>query len=291
MQLKICTVCLLLLATLTTTISCEQVKKKTPVASKTADSTSFRYDLANPTRVTLPHALDEISGISYYPKDTSVFAIVDEDGIFYKINLHGETTAKSWKFDKKHDYEDLVRLDSVFYILISNGDIDALRFNGDSISHQKYKADEGGKKVNEFETLYYDDEKKKIIMICKRCEDDKKSEVTALGFDPASGTFTGEVFKINVKDIDQKLNKEKIELKPSAAAINPITNELYIISSVSKLLVITDRNGNFKDAYELDPAKFNQPEGISFTPDGTMLISNELGDKENATILIFKYRR
>ena len=194
MQLKICTVYFLLLATFTTTISCQQASKKTTVASKPTDSTTFRYDLTNPTRVLLPHALDEISGISYYPKDTSVFAIVDEDGIFYKINLHGETTAKSWKFDKKHDYEDLIRLDSVFYVLISNGDIDALRFTGDSISHQKYKADEGGKKANEFETLYYDEEKKKIIMICKACEDDKKSEVTALGFDPSSGAFTGEVY-------------------------------------------------------------------------------------------------
>lgn len=291
MQLKICTDYILLLVILTTTLSCEQTKKKTPVPSKPTESVSFHYDLANPVKVNLPHALDEISGMVYYPKDTSVFAIIDEDGIFYKIHLHGETTAKSWKFDKKHDYEDLVRIDSVFYILISNGDIDALKFVGDSVSHQKYKAEEGGKKMNEFETLYYDDKLKKIVMICKDCEDDKKSGVTALGFDPASGTFTGPLFKIDVKAIDQHLNTHKMEFKPSAAAINPLTDELYIISSINKLLVITDRAGQFKDAYELDGKMFNQPEGITFTPNGDMLISNELGEKDNASILIFKYRK
>lgn len=280
-----------LFATLTTSYSCEQGKKKTPVASKPTDSTNFHYDLANPTKVKLPHALDEISGIVYYPKDTSVFAIIDEGGTFFKVHLHGETTVKTWQFDKKHDYEDLVRLDSTFFILVSNGDIDALKFYGDSIAHQKYKADEGGKKANEFETLYYDDEQKKIILICKDCEDDKKSAVTALGFDPYSGSYTGPVFTIDVKAVDQKLNKEKIQFKPSAAAINPVTNELYIISSVNKLLIITDRSGHFKDAYEIDTNLFNQPEGIAFTPDGDMLISNELGEKENATILIFKYRK
>src|ERR1044072_8689656 len=41
------------------------------------------YDLNNPLIIKLNSGLNEISGIAYYPKDTSVFAIIDEDGLLF----------------------------------------------------------------------------------------------------------------------------------------------------------------------------------------------------------------
>ena len=56
----------------------------------------------------------------------------------------------------------------------------------------------------------------------------------------------------------------------------------------NQLLIVTDRKGNTKEAYTLDPLIFSQPEGITFTPWGDMLISNEATDKYGtATLLIF----
>ena len=82
-----------------------------------------------------------------------------------------------------------------------------------------------------------------------------------------------------------------MKLKPSAIAINPVTNEFYILASVNKLLVVTDRQGKFKALYELDPAIYKQPEGIAFTPWGDMLISNESHETGLATILIIKNKQ
>src|SRR5688572_4010164 len=45
------------------------------------------YNLNQPSVLKLPPALDEISGIVYYPKDKSVLAINDEVGWLYKIFL------------------------------------------------------------------------------------------------------------------------------------------------------------------------------------------------------------
>src|SRR5690349_23484690 len=70
-------------------------------------SNSEAYDFANPKVIKLPEELDEISGIAYYPKDTSVFAIVDEAGILYKIPLKQPEHFKQWQFDKKRDFEDV----------------------------------------------------------------------------------------------------------------------------------------------------------------------------------------
>lgn len=247
------------------------------------------YDLNNPVKIALPLSLDEISGLSYYPKDSSVFAIIDEDGILFKIYLNGSGTIKEWRFDKKHDYEDVVLHDSTFYVLISNGDIETLKFKGDSIFKTKSAFPNAGKKTNEFETLYYDDTLG-LAMICKNCEADGKKAVSVLGYSPESSDYKT-LFSIDVQPIAKSIGEAKLHFKPSAAAINPVTNELYILASVNKLLVVADRNGKIKNAYPLDSEIFNQPEGITFTPTGDLIISNERGEEDAATILVFKPKK
>ncbi|MDB5200051.1 MAG: hypothetical protein JWO92_2014 [Chitinophagaceae bacterium] len=263
--------------------SCNSQKSK-PLA------TSAQYDLNHPVEFTLPEGLSEISGISYYPKDSSVFAIIDEDGLLFKIYLNGSGTIKQWRFDKKHDFEDVVMHDSTFYVLISNGDIETLKFVGDSIFANKSKLEDASKKTNEFETLYYDDALG-LVMMCKDCEDDKKKIVTAWGYSPDSMAYNPSLFSIDVKQIAEKTGDKKLHFKPSAAAINPVTNDLYILASVNKLLVVADRKGNVKEVYPLDPVIYKQPEGITFTPSGNLLISNEAAESGNANILIFKPKK
>lgn len=55
--------------------------------------------------------------------------------------------------------------------------------------------------------------------------------------------------------------------------------------------MITDVNGNFKNVYRIDPGIFKQPEGITFTPSGGMIISNEAADTGVADILYFSYNK
>ncbi len=95
------------------------------------------YDLNNPYRIKLGDPLAEISGISFYPKDSSVFAISDENGNLYKIYLNKRIKTVSWKFDKTHDFEDVVLHDSSFYVLESNGNIQTLQFSRKGIQFSK----------------------------------------------------------------------------------------------------------------------------------------------------------
>ena len=258
---------------------------------KTLSPNNLRYDLLNPTVIKLPEGLAEISGITYYPKDTAVFAIEDEAGTLYKIYLT-RNEIKTWRFDKKHDYEDVVLLDSIFYVLISNGDIESIQFgNGDSIITNKFIFPDADKKTNEFESLYFDDSLKQLILFCKNCEDDGKKRVSAWGYSLDSKQFTPSVLSIDVEPITQNLGEQKMKLKPSATAVNPVTNELYILSSINHLLIVTDRAGKFKEVFELDPAIYKQAEGIAFTPAGDMIISNESHETGLANILIIKNKK
>ena len=128
-------------------------------------------------------------------------------------------------------------------------------------------------------------------MLCKDCQDDKKKTLSVWTIDLNSLEYTPAAFSIDVVPIDKKLGEDKIRFKPSAAGLNPVTNELYILASVNKLLVVADRKGNVKEVYNLDPKIFKQPEGITFTPTGDLLISNEAALTGAANILIYKRKK
>ncbi len=248
------------------------------------------YNLNKPAKLHLRTELDEISGLAYYPKDTSVFAITDEHSWLYKIHLTGNFPIEKWKFSKGQDFEDLVMHDSTFYVLESNGNITTFKFlPSQSLVTDMYSFNSGGK--NEFEILYYDNASGKFVLICKDCKNDNKKTVSAYSFDQVNRTFSNTAFyTIDATEIAQKLGENKIKFKPSAASINPLTNELFIISSVNKALVIADTNGNVKSVYALDPKIYKQPEGLTFTPSGDLIISNEAAGVGAAEVLIYKYK-
>jgi len=247
------------------------------------------YDLNHPVTVRLSSQLDEISGIIYYPKDTGIFAISDATGSLYKIFPDRNVTVQKWKFGDNDDFEDLQLVDSIFYVLSSKGNIVSVRFSGhDSIQTSSFKFPE---KKNEFESLYYDSALNKLVLICKDCHDDKKSTVSSWSFDLTNQTFGKGPVTLDADKIADNLQLKEVNFKPSAAAINPLTHELYIISSVNKALVIADENGAIKKAYPLSPRLYKQPEGLAFTPKGDLLISNEGSDEGSANIQIMKYKK
>lgn len=263
-------------------ISCDYGADKYP--------TPKDYDINHPVIVELPSELNEISGIVYYPKDTSVFAISDATGSLYKIFPNRGVEVQKWKFGKNHDYEDLQLVDSTFYILSSSGDIEKLKFSQEGPANvEEIQFPEG--KQNEFESLYYDSTSGSLNLICKNCKHEAKDEISVWSLDLSTQNFTLATLKVNYSSLEQKFGKKKFEFKPSAAAINPLTNELFILSSINKLLVIADKDGMIKNAYPLDPAVYKQPEGIAFTPKGDLLISNESADTGPANILILKYKK
>jgi uncharacterized protein YjiK len=249
------------------------------------------YDLNHPAIIRLPGYLDEISGIAYYPKDKTVFAISDEKGWLYKIFLSGRKKIQKWKYAPGADFEDLVLVDSTFYVLQSNGNLLSYKFfTSDSVTVKTYNSPIPGK--NEFEILYWDREQHQLIMLCKDCEADNKNSLRSWAFDLTALTFLPDpAYIIDVRQIEDLMQEKKVKFKPSAAAIQPGTGRLFIISSINKVLVIADRNGNPEKVYRINPKLYKQPEGLTFTPGGDLLISNESADVGSANILIFKYTR
>ncbi len=246
------------------------------------------YSLEKPYKISLPLELDEISGIVYHAEDTSVFAINDEQGWLYKIYPNHPQNTEKWRFYKGEDFEDLYLLNNNFYALQSNGNIVEFKFNGNSSVTVQENRFPFGK--SEFESIYYDTALQKLMIICKDCESDKKKALSLFTFDPQTNQYDFAPFNIDVKKVARSLGEKSMKFKPSAAAIHPITGNLYIISAINNLLLVTDKAGNMVEAVEINPGLFKQPEGICFTPSGTMIISNESADIGLANLLIYKYQ-
>ena len=144
---------------------------------------------------------------------------------------------------------------------------------------------------NEFEILYHHPKENKLILLCKDCEIDNKNSLTAFSFDLDSMAYSSSpAFIIDIRKIEDLLEEKRLRFKPSAAAIHPLTNELYIVSSINKVLVVADVNGIPKKVYKISPKLYKQPEGLTFTSKGDLIISNESADIGAANILFFKYK-
>ena len=249
------------------------------------------YNLNRPAIFKLPQSLDEISGIAYNKRDHSVLAINDERGWLYKVHLRDELDIQKWQYFKGADFEDLVLVDSTFFVLESNGNIIRFNFvNPDSVTVKEFDFPIEGR--NEFEILYHDKGRKQLIMLCKDCEADDKNSLTAYSFDLDSSAYvSAPAYVIDIRKIEKIMDEKKLRFKPSAATINPLTGELFIISSINKVLVIADLQGIPKKVFRINPKLYKQPEGMAFTPNGDLLVSNEFADIGAGNIFFIKYKQ
>jgi hypothetical protein len=277
-------------------MACKE-KRHSSSTPSTADTTTVatlqrnHYDLTKPEGITLGDKLHEISGIAYI-SDHIILGENDEQGKIFSIDptKPTDTDYPHTRFGGKGDYEDIAVVNSTAYLLISDGEIvEVPEYTKGGDVPGAIIAQMGGKH-NEFETLYYDKNVNSLIMLCKSCHHEKDVMRTAYRFDLSTKKFSDTAYyTISIGDVSAKVNEAEAKFFPSAAAISPVENKLYILSSIGKLLVVTDKRGKVEEAFKLDPSVFKQPEGIAFAPNGDLFISNEGGDG-NATLLKFPYK-
>lgn len=250
------------------------------------------YDITSPDQTDLGNKLREISGI-FWVNDTFMLANNDEAGRIFRLNPSDKKdfSYPNIKFAEKDDYEDIVKVGASVFVLVSTGKIIEVRGynNEDSVTYAVVATVPG--EDNEFESLYYDSSANSLIMLCKRCNKEKDKIRTAYQYDLTTRQLADSpYYKINIDLVRQKMNDSRQEFQPSAAAINPVQNKLYIVSSIGKILVIADKKGNVEHAFGISPTLFPQPEGMTFSANGDMYISNEAFD-DRATLLKFTFNK
>ncbi|MEO5947529.1 MAG: hypothetical protein ABIP79_11985 [Chitinophagaceae bacterium] len=235
----------------------------------------------------MPSVLVEISGITYM--DENRFATVqDEFGKIFIYNTQKNAVEKEIAFGADGDYEGLAMVNSTIWVLRADGMLfevtDAM---ADKPIVKQYKTQLTAK--HNVEGLCYDQARNRLLLAIKDGEPGGESYKGIYGFDLATKKMQLEpVFKINLDDkIFANLSSKKkkgVEMMPSSIAIHPLTKDIYITDGSNASLLVMNADGTLKKLFGLDKKEFNQPEGITFKPNGDMLISNE-GSKQPGNIL------
>jgi uncharacterized protein YjiK len=260
-------------------------------AATTTSDPTISYNFSAPDdKMELGSHLKEISGMAYIPGSNLILSENDEKGDIFTIDFSDKRDQiGKIKFGGKDDYEDIVYTDSAVYMLVSEGKIVQVMTRDSSLTTTEFNLEKGGK--NEFEAMYLDELTHSLILLCKECAHEKDEIRVAYRFDLATHSFSAEpAYTIHISDIQKMMGDDAAEFKPSAAGINPMTGKLFIVASVGKALVIATRDGKIEQVYKLDPVLYNQPEGLTFAPNGDLYISNE-GGEGTGTILKFNYRK
>lgn len=234
----------------------------------------------------LPKDLKEVSGIAWLTPHT--FACVqDEDGIIFIYNTKSKSITNKVEFGESGDYEGIAIVDKDAFIMRSDGTVFEVT-DFESKNKEVSSFSTGFSIKNNMETLTYNKETERLITVPKDegLENDNFKSIYEIDIDTKKTEDTP-FLKIDMNaDAFGDFRKKKAEktFNPSDAAIHPKTQDIYVLEGKNPKLVIFSSKGAIKKVIELNKDTFPQPEGITFSKDGILYISNE-ANKGPATLL------
>ncbi len=239
----------------------------------------------------MPKELDEISGITW-AGENKIACVQDEEGIIFIYNLTSNLVEKTINFSKAGDYEGLAIVDSTAYVLRSDGELfEIVNYLSENFEVKTHDTPFSGK--NNMESLTIDKKNNRLLLIPK--DKDLKSEdflgIYAFNLD-TKNIEENPIIQIKHNDpIFESKNKNKDDdketsnsINPADIAINPMDGNIYVVEAKKPQLLLLDAKGTVLKLHNLLQETFNQPEGIIFSPDGIMYISNE-GKNGTANIM------
>lgn len=268
---------------------------------------AFPYDLEHPIQtIVLPAELQEVSGISLL--DTTLIACVqDEKGIVYFVNSYSGKIVRQVSFYGEGDYEDIAVVGKQMFVLRSDGAL--FEITAQSSKSALSTIYNNFLPAKESEGLVYDSQEERLLIACKSKhlhKPEAKYERYIFAFDlkerklaehPALILDVREVQKFaisrglkfgmrKVGDNTTKRAEHSLRFAMSAIGIHPFTKDFYILSASDHFLLVCTQSGRLVEIVYLNPSICNKAEGISFLPNGDLLLSNE-GQSGAGTILRF----
>ncbi len=255
--------------------------------------------------LTLPAEMSDIAGLSLSPDGYSLIALNYKDGDIHYIDKWRGDYEYGVRFKHRGRYEGIEAVRNDVFIVKENGSI----VHVSELDSEKPKTKTFNTPLNAkfaVQGLTYHPIRNELLLACQgndgdRAFDDSES-IYVFDLD-SKELFRQPMFLIEDQAIFDYLNQQRPPLEegdelfykpptekpfePSAIAIHPRTDELFLISASSMLLVILSEDGDLLHAERLDPFLFTEPEGMCFDLDGTLYISSKGGRGSTGKIHLF----
>ncbi len=266
---------------------------------------AFAYDLSAPAATyILPEDLVEVSGVSWVGPG-QLAMIQDEKGHIYLLDEQQPEVIAEHDFGKKGDYEDIAVVGDTAFVLRSDGvlfEVPGFQ-SAEEVESQVYRSflreaddteglclhPEGYLLIVAKNVPLIDGKPTQHLRAIYRCDRPSLQVRT----DPwmLIDLYEIKVWLIETPGVDPKLAEgfdpmRTKDFMPSGLAVHPQTGHLYVISSTGKMLLVYDQQQRLLAVRTLPRASFPQPEGICFSPEGKLYLTNE-GRKAEGTLLKF----
>ena len=276
-----------------------------------AEGVIFPYELDTPDlRLEMPGRLDEISGLSVAPDGVNLVAVNDEEGEVFLIDPLTGDVDKGTDFWKSGDYEGVETVGQDVWVVKSTGTLyRILHLGTDSMDVEKYNDFLNGD--NDVEGLAYDEVNNRLLLGCKGQAGEGKEfmlrkAVYAFSLDSMvmleTPAYLIEMSQIqdylemnqSVRELEKLIEffgpgQSEFTFSPSAVAIHPKNGDVYLLSSVGKLLLVVSADGAVQHLVKLRKKLFPQPEGMCFDKDGALYIASE-GRSKDGVLMRFDTR-
>lgn len=263
---------------------------------------AFKYNLEQPAvQYQLPAILNEVSGLTDIDS-SHVACVQDEIGTVFIFNFKSGEIASQYVFDSTGDFEGLTYAGKTLYVLRSDGRLSEWKnFDSGSAAIKHYKLPLF---TSNNEGLCYDARYNRLLIAAKSkpLDHDEKAERFIYAFDiskkkllekPLYSLNTDRLsakaqqYNIHYSETDAQGELKPFNFRPASLSVHPLTDDIYIISAADKMLIVINRKGEILHMEQLNAERFAKAEGITFLPDGTMIITNEAAGK-TPTLLVYK---
>jgi uncharacterized protein YjiK len=250
---------------------------------------------ANPTKNEpiamwiMPPGLNEISGLALTARGT-VLTHDDNVGRVYEIDPKTGVLLKSFSLlgNPKGDFEAITIVSSDVYLMTSDAKLFKFKEGPDGTQVPYSIYDTGLGKQCEFESLAYEADSSRLVMVCKRFLDKEEPHALVIYRLPLP---LGDRSKISTVRVPMQevadTNKWK-NFRASDINIDPFTRNYVIIASREKGLIEVTPDGDVVRSEPL-PGDHRQPEGVAITKDSILLVSDEANVKPPA-ITLYRWR-
>ena len=251
------------------------------------------YDLAKPIIVhELPGTLLEVSALTDVDAN-SVACLQDEQGTVYRVDLRNGSVSTLATFTGAGDFEGLTRVGDEYLALRSDGlvfrlhpgtgvftvrdtfRLDVLHSNLEGLGYDEGNkrvlvspkdVTKGGPEVRDRRVLYAFD---------PHDPQHRVTEVLQLSLQTLTQQAKAKGFAIPMKRTENGREVPALKLRYSSVAVHPGSGHYYLLSAVDRSLLVVDRAGDLLYLAWLDASLLPKPEGITFLPNGDMVLSSE----------------
>jgi uncharacterized protein YjiK len=271
--------------------------------SKTNTNRLFLTEKKKINSFKLPVKLSEISGLAC-SDDGRLFAHNDEKSIVYQLDYTNGEIVKEFTVGKKtikEDFEGIAFANSLFYLVTSNGDLYEFSEgkNKEEVKYEKYKTFLNAD--NDVEGLCFDPKNNALLLACKGSPGKKhKGNRAIYEFSLINKKLEKEPrILLPVKDIMENYDSDfssKVgefflikddTFAPSGIEYNKASGNFFVLSFKGRIIIEISKSGEILKYYFLESKMHRQPEGITFTKDNKMIISDESAGKK-AKLTVYK---